>query len=101
MQGRSGSWCTSRLDDGDGNGNGALMRRRTFLEASSAAVAGMALGACAPRAMPAPAPTPRRRLVNLVPADVSWDRVIRTTVGLRPHRDSGFVLKAERLDDKT
>jgi glycine/D-amino acid oxidase-like deaminating enzyme len=27
--------------------------------------------------------------------------VIRTTVGLRPHRDSGFVLKAERLDDKT
>ena len=32
---------------------------------------------------------------------ISWERVIRTTVGLRPHRDSGFVLKAERLDDKT
>jgi glycine/D-amino acid oxidase-like deaminating enzyme len=32
---------------------------------------------------------------------VSWDRVIRTTVGLRPHRDSGFVLRAEKLGDKT
>ncbi len=29
------------------------------------------------------------------------DRVIRTTVGLRPHRRSGFVVRAERLDDKT
>jgi glycine/D-amino acid oxidase-like deaminating enzyme len=29
------------------------------------------------------------------------DRVIRTIVGLRPHRDSGFLLRAERLDDKT
>jgi glycine/D-amino acid oxidase-like deaminating enzyme len=29
------------------------------------------------------------------------DRIIRTTVGLRPSRKSGFVLKAERLDDKT
>lgn len=29
------------------------------------------------------------------------DRVIRTTVGLRPHRDSGFLLRADRLDDKT
>jgi glycine/D-amino acid oxidase-like deaminating enzyme len=27
--------------------------------------------------------------------------VIRTTVGLRPHRDGGFVLRADKLDDKT
>jgi glycine/D-amino acid oxidase-like deaminating enzyme len=26
--------------------------------------------------------------------------VIRTTVGLRPHRDAGFVLKADKLNDK-
>jgi D-amino-acid oxidase len=26
--------------------------------------------------------------------------VIRTTVGLRPHRDAGFVLRAEKLDEK-
>ena len=37
----------------------------------------------------------------LAPVRVSWDRVIRTTVGLRPHRPSGFVLRAERLDAKT
>jgi len=36
----------------------------------------------------------------LVPANVAWDRIIRTTVGLRPHRPSGFVLRAEKLDDK-
>jgi len=38
--------------------------------------------------------------VNLAPVRVSWDRVIRTTVGLRPHRDGGFVLRADKLDDK-
>ena len=32
---------------------------------------------------------------------MSWDRIIRTTVGLRPHRDPGFVVRADRLDDKT
>jgi glycine/D-amino acid oxidase-like deaminating enzyme len=32
---------------------------------------------------------------------VSWDRIIRTTVGLRPYRESGFRLDAERFDDKT
>ncbi|PYQ74369.1 MAG: FAD-dependent oxidoreductase [Acidobacteria bacterium] len=26
--------------------------------------------------------------------------MIRTTVGLRPHRDAGFVLRADKLDDK-
>ena len=29
------------------------------------------------------------------------DRVIRTIVGLRPFRPSGFVVRAEKLDDKT
>ena len=32
---------------------------------------------------------------------VSPDRVIRTVVGLRPYRPSGFILKSERLNDKT
>jgi glycine/D-amino acid oxidase-like deaminating enzyme len=36
----------------------------------------------------------------LVPVNVSPDRVIRTTVGLRPHRDAGFVVRAARLDEK-
>ena len=38
--------------------------------------------------------------LNLAPVKASWDRIIRTTVGLRPHRDAGFVLKADKLDDK-
>jgi glycine/D-amino acid oxidase-like deaminating enzyme len=42
-----------------------------------------------------------RRIVNLVPVEAAWDRIIRTTVGLRPHRPSGFVVRAEKLDDKT
>jgi D-amino-acid oxidase len=32
--------------------------------------------------------------VSLPRLELSWDRVINTTVGLRPHRDSGFVVKA-------
>jgi glycine/D-amino acid oxidase-like deaminating enzyme len=42
-----------------------------------------------------------RPVLKLVPPRLSWERVIRTTVGLRPHRDSGFVLKAEKFGEKT
>ena len=38
--------------------------------------------------------------MRLAPVEASWERVIRTTVGLRPHRRSGFVVKADKLDDK-
>jgi glycine/D-amino acid oxidase-like deaminating enzyme len=37
----------------------------------------------------------------LTPVQVSLDRVTRTTVGLRPYRAGGFVLRAEGHDDKT
>jgi glycine/D-amino acid oxidase-like deaminating enzyme len=37
----------------------------------------------------------------LVPVNVSLDRVTRTTVGLRPYRAGGFVLRAEGRDSKT
>lgn len=37
----------------------------------------------------------------LHPIRASWDRVIRTTVGLRPHRASGFNVSASTLDSKT
>ena len=43
---------------------------------------------------------PRRAAPRLVPVNVSRERVIRTTVGLRPHRDAGFVVRADRLDEK-
>ncbi len=39
--------------------------------------------------------------MRLPVVSASWDRVIRTTIGLRPHRPSGFVLKADRFGAKT
>jgi glycine/D-amino acid oxidase-like deaminating enzyme len=44
---------------------------------------------------------PRRPPLHLTPVQVSFDRIIRTTVGLRPHRDGGFVLKAQKAGAKT
>lgn len=37
---------------------------------------------------------------RLEPVRAGWERVIRTTVGLRPYRPSGFVLRREQLGDK-
>src|SRR6059036_401810 len=75
---------------------GLPMNRRTFLSTSSLAALGFGLGGCATRRQPQSA----RRPIALAPVKAAWDRVIRTTVGLRPHRDSGFVLKADKLDDR-
>ena len=66
------------------------------------AALGFAVEGCAPKAGAAPQLAPRvpqaRR--NLAAVNASWDRIIRTTIGLRPHRPSGFVLKADKLDSK-
>ena len=74
------------------------MQRRTFLTTGSMAAVGFGVSACG--ANPRPSAAPRRPPIVLAPVKASWDRVIRTTVGLRPHRDAGFVLKADKLDDK-
>jgi D-amino-acid oxidase len=74
------------------------MQRRTFLTTGSMAAVGFGISACAPRTRPNA--TPRPAPAELAPVKASWDRVIRTTVGLRPHRDSGFVLRPDKLDDK-
>jgi D-amino-acid oxidase len=73
------------------------MERRPFLVKGALALLGLGVGACTPRAGSVGGAQPRRRLV---PVRASWDRVIRTTVGLRPYRPSGFVLRPERLDGK-
>jgi D-amino-acid oxidase len=73
------------------------MNRRTFLTTSGMAALGFGLGGCAVRRQPGRAMT---RPPALAPVRASWDRVIRTTVGLRPHRDSGFVLRPDKLDDR-
>ena len=75
------------------------MHRRHFLKTGSGAGLGLALGACSYRA--AGLGGPWVRPANLVPVQVSWDRIIRTTVALRPYRESGFVLRSERFDHKT
>src|SRR5262245_24261422 len=74
------------------------MQRRTFLTTGSMAAVGFGISACGPRIRPSV--TPRPAPAELAPVKASWDRVIRTTVGLRPHRDSGFVLRPDKLDDK-
>lgn len=71
---------------------GSTVTRRTMLAASGA----LALPGCAAGVRPAtahPACLPR--------VNVAADRVIRTLVGLRPFRPSGFVVRAESFGDKT
>ncbi len=78
------------------------MDRRSLLKFGGLAAAGFAAQACAPRTAARPqAAAPSRPPVRLPPVHAAWDRVIRTTIGLRPHRPSGFVLKAGKLDAKT
>ncbi|MBP7777195.1 MAG: FAD-dependent oxidoreductase [Acidobacteria bacterium] len=86
------------------------MNRRTLLSNAGLALAGLGMGACAPKAralgtpaIPAPGQSAaaRRPMVQLPLVRVSAERVIRRTVGLRPHRPTGFVLKSAALDHKT
>ena len=73
------------------------MDRRTLLKMGGMGLVGAGLGGCSARSAPPP-PRPPLRLARV---RAGWDRVIRTTVGLRPHRPSGFLLRADRLDDTT
>lgn len=77
------------------------MHRRHLLRTATLGTLGLAFGGCAtrpPRA--ATAATARRARVRLTPLRVAPDLVIRSTVGLRPHRPQGFVLRAEKLGEK-
>src|SRR5580765_2563255 len=68
------------------------LNRRSFIHGVAAATTltiatrGRALGAVPDR--------------HFAPVKVSADRVIREVVGLRPYRDEGFVVSAERAGDK-
>jgi len=85
-----------------------MIKRREFLGgAAFTALAGLGSGcathktsAAAPAPAPTPALAPTRTPISLAAPRISWARVIRTTVGLRPHRDSGFVLKPEKFGEK-
>src|SRR5262249_51545091 len=80
------------------------MNRRVLLKTGGMAAMALGAGACGTHRPPATAPPPppgrARPRLRVAPVNATWDRVIRTTVGLRPHRDAGFVLRAETLGDK-
>jgi D-amino-acid oxidase len=69
-----------------------MISRRGFL-----AGAPLALSGCAARRSAIVTPAAPR----LAPVRVARDRVIRTIVGLRPYRPSGFVVRGEKLGEKT
>ncbi|MCH7749233.1 MAG: FAD-dependent oxidoreductase [Acidobacteria bacterium] len=74
------------------------MRRRTVLRLGGMAALGLGVPGCASRLSPATTPSGRPTLALPI-VRASWDRVIRTTVGLRPFRPAGFVLRATKIDD--
>jgi glycine/D-amino acid oxidase-like deaminating enzyme len=76
------------------------MDRRSLIKLGGMAALGFSVEACAPKAASVVATAPKRPPIRLAPVNISYDRIIRTTIGLRPHRPSGFVLRADKLDNK-
>jgi D-amino-acid oxidase len=78
------------------------MDRRTALKALGLLAGSAAWEGCAARHITAN-PNPlvaSPRLLKLPKVTVQPDREIRTVVGLRPFRPSGFVVSVQKLDDK-
>ena len=74
------------------------MTRRTALQRGGQALLGtVATSACSIRL---PGTRPGTPGAGLARVDVSWDRIIRRVVGLRPYRPAGFRLGAVRLGDQ-
>src|SRR4051812_14300191 len=69
-----------------------LLDRRSFAAGSAAMLSACATVGGRPRTF--------ANCTPLVPVNVDAGRVIRTVAGLRPYRDSGFVVRAEALGDK-
>jgi D-amino-acid oxidase len=80
------------------------INRREALRAVGLLAGGVVLdSACARRVQPyvsGSATGATRSIRHLAPVNVAADREIRTVVGLRPFRPSGFVVRAESLGDK-
>ncbi|HJS75188.1 MAG TPA: FAD-dependent oxidoreductase [Vicinamibacteria bacterium] len=73
------------------------MNRRDALKTAGLLTAGFAVSRCSSRPEPSAPPKPKRKLA---PVQVSKDRIIRTVVGLRPFRSSGFRVEKEKLGRK-
>jgi D-amino-acid oxidase len=81
------------------------MNRRGFLQTASLTMAGGLTGCFRRPLSPVTAAALPVNLpddsCHLAPVHVSRDRVIRTVVGLRPYRPSGFRVEREQLGDTT
>jgi D-amino-acid oxidase len=75
------------------------VNRRRFLQTAALSAASGVLSGCYRKPLRASGPLSGNGC-NLAPVLVSPDREIRTVVGLRPYRPSGFVVKAEKLGEK-
>jgi len=78
------------------------MERRAALKALGILAGAAALEGCVAKhvSQAAAPPPPQPALLRLPKVNVSPDREIRTVVGLRPFRPSGFVVRAQKFDDK-
>ena len=75
--------------------------RRSVLKSGGAALIGFGLAGCRTTGRASARATQPAIRLALPPVLASWDRIIRTTVGLRPHRPAGFNVSVAKLDDKT
>jgi glycine/D-amino acid oxidase-like deaminating enzyme len=78
------------------------VNRRAFLRSVGVGGAALSFGCAVPRSVRlrgAPDTSFVDTACDLPPVVVSPDREIRTVVGLRPYRPSGFVVRTERLGD--
>ncbi|HEX8379222.1 MAG TPA: FAD-dependent oxidoreductase [Allosphingosinicella sp.] len=74
-----------------------MLARRQVVRAGALATGGLLLPGCATTSA---GRTAAARTGCLPPVRVSPERVIRTVAGLRPYRNSGFVVRAEALGAK-
>lgn len=78
---------------------GRGMSRRAMLSATFGGMAALATG-CAVAPGSAGTSIAPRAVRRLAIPEISPQRIIRTTAGLRPYRAPGFVVRADRLDEK-
>jgi len=74
------------------------MHRRNFLKNAGFLAAASVAGGCSSRPEPLAAVLPPK--LGLSPVKVGKDRIIRTVVGLRPFRPSGFRVEKEKIGRK-
>jgi glycine/D-amino acid oxidase-like deaminating enzyme len=74
--------------------------RRRLIGSAGLGAAGLILGGCATKGTQTGSLASSTSALCLAPVKASRDRLIRQIVGLRPYRESGFVVRAESLGAK-